>query len=88
MTNLYDNKIYPPISNVLPENIPADTAQNYKLLKVSKIKQFFLDEIEQYGKIAKKDKTINSTIFIADTDLIITTVFAGLTSIATFAKRS
>ena len=63
-----------------------ETAQNYRLQKVSQIEKFFLDEIEQREKLAKKFQRISNSILIADTGFIITTVITGSTLIAAFAS--
>ena len=81
--SVYDNnKVYPTFPSA-PED---DTAQKYRLQKVSEIEAFFLHETEEREKLAKKVRRIGNSILIADTGLIITTVITGSTSIAAFAS--
>ena len=77
-----NNKVYP----TLPSAPEDDTAQKYRLQKVSEIEAFFLHEMEEREKLAKKVRRIGNSILIADTGLIITTVITGSTSIAAFAS--
>ena len=60
--------------------------KNIDFRKVSEIEAFFLHEMEEREKLAKKIRRIGNSIFIADTGLIITTVITGSTSIAAFAS--
>ena len=81
--SVYDNnKVYP----TLPSAPEDDTAQKYRLQKVSEIEAFFLHEMEEREKLAKKVRRIGNSILIVDTGLIITTVITGSTSIAAFAS--
>ena len=74
--SVYDNnKVYPTFSSA-PED--PDTAQNYRLQKVGEIEKFFLEEIEEREKLAKKFRRIGNTILVADTGLIITTVITWI----------
>ena len=79
--SVYNNKVYPTLPSA-----PEDTAQNYRLQKVGEIEKFFLKEIEEREKLAKKVRRIDNIILIADTGLIITTVITGSISIAAFAS--
>ena len=81
--SVYDNnKVYV----TLPSAPEDDTAQKYRLQKVSEREAFFLHRMEEREKLAKKIRQIGNSIFIADTRLIITTVVAGSTLIAAFAS--
>ena len=65
-----------------PEN---DTAQKYRLQKVSEIETFCLHEMGKREKLSKKIRRIGNSILIVDTGLIITTVITTSTLIAVFA---
>ena len=77
----YNNKVYPTFPSA-----PEDTAQNYRIQKVDEIEKFFLKEMDEREKLAKKIRSIGNTILIADTGLIITTVITKSTLIAAFAS--
>ena len=60
--SVYDNnKVYPTLPSA-PED--PDTAQNYRLHKVGEIEKFFLEEMEEHEKLAKKFRRIGNTILI------------------------
>ena len=81
--SVYDNnKVYPTHPTV-PED---DAAKKYRLQKVSEIEAFFLHEIEEREKLAKKVKWISKIILVAATGLIITTLITGSISISAFAS--
>ena len=62
------NKVYPTLPSA-PED--PDTAQNYRLQKVGEIKKFFIEEMQQREKLAKKIRWIDNTIFVAMTQGLI-----------------
>ena len=81
--SVYDNnKVYPSLPSA-PED---STAQKYRLQKISEIETFFLHEIDEREKLAKKFRRIGNSILIVDTGLIITTVISGSASIATISS--
>ena len=81
--SVYDNnKIYPSLPSA-PED---STAQKYRLQKIGEIEAFFLHEIDEREKLAKKFRRIGNSILIVDTGLIITTVISGSTSIAAISS--
>ena len=81
--SVYDNnKVYPNLPSA-PED---STAQKYRLQKIGEIETFFLHEIEEREKLAKKFRRIGNSILIVDTGLIITTVISGSASIATISS--
>ena len=81
--SVYDNnKVYP----TLPSAPEDSTAQKYRLQKIGEIETFFLHEINEREKLAKKFRRIGNSILIVDTGLIITTVISGLTSIAAISS--
>ena len=79
-----NNKVYPTLPSA-PED--PDTVQNYRLQKVGEIEKFFLEEMEEREKLAKKVRQIGNTILVADTGLIITTVITGSTFNSSFCLR-
>ena len=80
--SVYDNnKVYPTLPSA-----PSDTAQKYRLQKIDEIEAFFLKEIEEREKLAKKFRRIGNSILIVDTGLIITTVISGSSSIAAISS--
>ena len=79
--SVYNNKVYPTLPRA-----PEDTAQNYRLQNVGEIDKFFLKEMAESEKLAKKVRSICNSILITDTGLLNTTVITGLTSIAAFAS--
>ena len=64
---LYDNetKIYPDLNTSTPQE-----PHTYRLNKLFKIEEYFLNEIEVREKIAKKMKRRNTITGIVDTGLI------------------
>ena len=81
--SVYDkNKVYP----TLPSAPEDSTAQKYRLQKISEIETFFLHEIDEREKLAKKFRRIGNSILIVDTGLIITIVISGTASIATISS--
>ena len=80
--SVYNNKVYP----TLPSAPEDSTAQKYRLQKIGEIETFFLHEIEEREKLAKKFRRIGNSILIVDTGLIITTVISGSASIATISS--
>ena len=76
MTSVYDNdnKLYPNLDG-----------KSYRLEKINQIEKFFLDEISEREKLAKKCGRVVKAIYAVDTSLIVTTVLTGSTSIAAFA---
>ena len=81
--SVYDNnKVY-----LTLHSAPEDgTVQKYRLQKVSEIEVFFLHEMEESEKLAKKVRRIGNSILIADTGLIITTAITRSTLVAAFAS--
>ena len=77
-----NNKVYP----TLPSAPEDSTAQKYRLQKISEIETFFLHEIDEREKLAKKFRRIGNSILIVDTGLIITIVISGTASIATISS--
>ena len=81
--SVYDNKVYPSLPSA-PED---STAQKYRLQKIGEIETFFLHEIDEREKLAKKFRRIGNSILIVDTGLIITTVISESPSIAAISFR-
>ena len=54
-----NNKFYTTLPSA-PED--PDTAQNYRFHNVGEIEKFFLDEMEEHEKLAKKFRRIGNTI--------------------------
>ena len=81
--SIYDNdiKTYPDLNPSVPQE-----PQTYRLIKLTEIEAFFLDEIEVRRREAKEKKPINTIIGIVDTGLIILAVIAGGVSIPAFAS--
>ena len=77
------NKFYSTLPNAQED---PDTAQKYRFQKVGEIEKFFLKEMEERKKLAKKVRRIGNSILVAHTGLFITTVITGSTSIAAFAS--
>ena len=79
--SIYDNdtKIYPDLNPSAPQE-----PQTYRLKKITEIKAFFLDEIEDRRRQAKKKKRFNKIIGIVDTGQITSSVIAGGTFIPAF----
>ena len=80
--SVYDKKVYP----TLPSAPEDSTAQKNRLQKIGEIETFFLHEIDEREKLAKKFRKIGNNILIVDTSLIITIVISGSTSIAAISS--
>ena len=80
---VYDNetKIYPDLNPSTPQE-----PHTYRLNKLSKFEEYFLNEIEVREKIAKKIKRRNTITGIVDTGLITSAVITGGISVAAFAS--
>ena len=81
--SMYDNKtkIYPDLNPSAPQE-----PQTYRLKKLTEIEVFFLDEIEERRREAKKKKRLNTIIDIVETGLTTSAVIAGGASIPAFAS--
>ena len=77
-----NNKVHP----TLPSAPEDSTARKYRLQKISEIETFFLHEIDEREKLAKKFRRIGNSILIVDTGLIITIAISGTASIATISS--
>ena len=63
--------------------LPLQTV--HRLTKISKIENFFLDEIDQLEKLAIKMKKVTSSVLVVHTvELLLTVVVVGSTSIPVF----
>ena len=79
--SIYDNetKIYPDLNPTAPQE-----PQTYRLKKLTEIEAFFLDEIEERRREAKKKKRLNTIIDIVETGSTTSAVIAGGASIPAF----
>ena len=83
--SVYDNetKVYQDLNPSAPQE-----PQTYRLKKLTEIQAFFLHEIEERRREAKRKKQLNTIIGIVDTGLITSAVITGGAPIPAFARGS
>ena len=86
--SVYDNetsKIYPSLDPSAPPSQEVNP-QTYRLAKIGEIEAYFLGEIDERERLAKKINRFNTITSVLDTSLITSTAITGGISIAALAS--